>query len=68
MDEELSPVEELEDDDISDDNSTKGGKKPKLPLVNLMNTGRMYQSSRREPIRANNIYISGYNLNKQIYR
>lgn len=40
---ELGPPEDLEDDnDSSDDTSSKGGKKSKLPLVNPMCVGEFY--------------------------
>lgn len=43
LDIELGSLEDLENDnDSSDDNSSKGGKKSKLPLVNLMHTGELY--------------------------
>lgn len=45
LERELGPLEDLEDDsDSSDDNSTIGRKKSKLPLVNQMNEGELYSS------------------------
>lgn len=46
LERELMPLEELDDDnDSSDNNSTKEGKKSKLPLVNPVSVGELSYNS-----------------------